>query len=564
METGHEYEAPPSVAKVLQERIARLTVEALQVLQTSAILGDRATLDRVEKVLELSPHQLLSAVEELGRAAMLRSQSDGIGSAARQLQPLHDFLSSAATSQLTPVSLAFIHRRCAEVLEREIPQETKPTTLLWACAGHRRDAGDRERALALSLSCAEHLLGVGLARDSCIAFQKSLEYCVADEERLGVLPRLAFAFQMDAEWNRSKDVLRKCIELSARLDPSASTHNEFELQLLYARFQSSLEFSVLLQDLIPCVECVSASPAHRVRAAVMALKIATDTGPGELIDALYQRVAPILNQADVPERGRQELEIVYQTLRADAPIPLTDLTRFVEAATRTDGLDYLNTVLTVASACRISGRYGEGMAFVTQAIEHARSHKLTNRLAQAYLAAVRLHIAASEFAKADSALLEAQRCATSSDDPRAHAEPLLLEARIAIETGDWGRAEAAFGKIDAAIPEGSASRKAHFFALAIHFQLTQPFNPGSMQVLVNELQKAHAVIQGIGVQDFESYALFLGLNALGQESEAKSVLREYVYKHRRSRWPLPKKMRAALKLPNMDTLGREPARATFR
>ena len=71
IETGHRYQAPPSVTKVLQERLSRLSGEALQVLQTCAVLTDHATLDRVERILEYPLHQLLSAVGELSRAAML-------------------------------------------------------------------------------------------------------------------------------------------------------------------------------------------------------------------------------------------------------------------------------------------------------------------------------------------------------------------------------------------------------------------------------------------------------------------------------------------------------------
>src|SRR5205823_5164058 len=70
IETGQRYEAPPSISKVLQQRLSRLSSEALQVLQTCAVLSDHASIERVERVLEFHPHQLLSAVEELSKAAM--------------------------------------------------------------------------------------------------------------------------------------------------------------------------------------------------------------------------------------------------------------------------------------------------------------------------------------------------------------------------------------------------------------------------------------------------------------------------------------------------------------
>jgi DNA-binding SARP family transcriptional activator len=546
IETGHRHEAPPSVTKVLQDRLARLSGEALRVLQSCAILSDHATLDRVEKVLEYPPHMLLNAVEELSKAAMLSMPGEGFDTGGGFLQPKHDFLSSAAMARLSPVSLAFLHRRVADVLEREIVQEAMATTLLWACASHRHHAGDRERALFLSLSCAEHLLDMGLARDSCVAFQKSLDYCITDEQRLQVLPRLAVAFQMDGKWDRSKDVLRTCVRLSAKVQPTSDPHNDFELLLLEAEYQSSFEYSTLLHQIVPCVECQEATPRHRVRAAIMALKIATDTGPADAVDSLYHHVAPLLENKDVPKRSRLELEIVYRTLRGNDVLPVAVLREFADSADKADGLGYFNALLTAASACRISGRYNEGMEFVSEATEYVISHKLTSRLPQALIAAVRLHCAVEAFDKADSVLRDVLQQDIASDDPHRRSEPSFLEARIAIERGDLSRAINAFGKLERVPRTYSASRRAYYFALGVHIQLMERATHDEIEPLVTALEEAHSFIQGIGTKDFESYALFLGLSAIGQGTRGAEVLREYVRKHRRSRWPLSQNIKAAI------------------
>ncbi|HKG97215.1 MAG TPA: AAA family ATPase, partial [Pyrinomonadaceae bacterium] len=292
IETGRRHEAPPSITKVLQERISRLSADALQVLQTCAALGEHATLDRVERVLEYHPHQLLSAVEELSKAAMLRPFGDSVDAEAGQFQPRHDFLSAAALDRLAPVSRAFIHRRSGEILEREFAEQTMPTTLLWACATHFHLAGDRERARTLSISCAEHLLEVGLAHDACAAFQRSLEYCFTDDQRLTLLPRLAFAFQLDGEWQNCQRVLRKCIELTTKGARADNSRHEFELLLLEARYQSTYDYDALLPEIMACVESEHAAPSHRVRAAVLALKLATDFGTSATLDAIYRQISP--------------------------------------------------------------------------------------------------------------------------------------------------------------------------------------------------------------------------------------------------------------------------------
>ncbi|MGH9549660.1 MAG: ATP-binding protein, partial [Terriglobales bacterium] len=126
IETGKQYEAPPSVSRVLQERLSRVSDQALQVLQTCAVLGEQATLARVQQVLQCPSHRLLLAVEELSKAAMLGSQVEREGGDP-PLRLRHELLSTAAVRRLAAVSLAFLHRRSAEVLEEEITQGAVPT-----------------------------------------------------------------------------------------------------------------------------------------------------------------------------------------------------------------------------------------------------------------------------------------------------------------------------------------------------------------------------------------------------------------------------------------------------
>lgn len=182
------------------------------------------------------------------------------------------------------------------------------------------------------MACAEHLLDLGLAEGAAAAFHKSLDYCGTDGERLNVLPRLAFCYQLGGEWERSKEVLRLCIRLAGNADPSLNGHNDFELRLFAARHQSALDFSSLLADIVPCVESADASPAHRVKAAILALKIATDIGPMQALDSIYACVEPLLDNDEVSETARLELKTIYRTTRGHEIIPLQELRRFTESA----------------------------------------------------------------------------------------------------------------------------------------------------------------------------------------------------------------------------------------
>jgi DNA-binding SARP family transcriptional activator/tetratricopeptide (TPR) repeat protein len=545
-ETGGRYEAPPSVAKVLHERLARLSREALHVLQTCAVLGECATIDRVDKVLGYQPHMLLAAIEELSNAAMLSSPNQESDSANSQLQPRHDFLSSTAIRRLAPLSLAFLHRRAADVLEPEIAQEIMPTTLLWACASHRHNAGDRERALFLTMSCAEHLLEVGLAHDAALAFQRSMEYCVADAQRLKLLPRLAVAQELDSDWDKSNQTLAAAVKLAAKENPTSGQHNTYELLLLEARRRRGYDFTDLLYETMRCVEQKTASAAHRIGAAITATKVATDFGRTDYIDAVYDQVLPLFNSPGVSEQAQLELQIIYRTLRGKEAVQLEDLQRFADLVRTSEGeLAYSHALQTSATVCRHSARYREGLEFLSAASDHATVNRLHARLPELSLAFARLHIAAGEFKKAGEALPEASKQANEGN-AALNDELHFMEARLAVETGDITRAVAALKCVVEPISAFSVSRRGYYYALEIHIRLAQRADVGDVSSLVAELERAHCQVRALGQQDFEAYALFLGLRYIGQLERATERLREYS-ENRRARWPLPQAIRDALR-----------------
>jgi DNA-binding SARP family transcriptional activator len=549
-ETGGRYEAPPSVTKVLQERLARLSGEALHVLQTCAVLGDCATIDRVEKVLGYQPHVLLAAIDELSKAAMLSSGSQENDSTSSQLQPRHDFLSSAAIGRLAPLSLAFLHRRAADVLEPEIAQETMPTTLLWACATHRHNAGDRERALFLTMSCAEHLLEVGLAHDASLAFQRSMEYCVADVQRLKLLPRLAVALELDNDRDKSKQALATAVQLAAKEDPTNSQHNDYELLLLEAERRGGYDLTDLLHEAMRCVEQKTASAAHRIGAAITATKVATDFGRTDYIDAIHDQVLPLFHDPDVSERARLELQIIYSTLRSRSAVPLEDLRRFADLVRMSEGeLAYSLALQTSATVCRHTVRYREGLEFLSAASAHATVNKFHARLPEILMAFVRLHIAAGEFERANEALREAATHRTNEGNTSLNNEVHFMEARLAVESGDIPRAVAALKRVVEPISAFTVTRRGYYRALEIHIGLAQKADLDTVARLVSELDLVHCQVRGLGLQDFEAYALFLGLRYIGQFERGAERLREYFNEQRRFRWPLPRAIRDALGSP---------------
>jgi hypothetical protein len=551
IETGRTYQAPPSVSRVIQGRLSRLSSQALQLLQTSAVLNDFATLERVERVLEYEPHQLLSAVEELSKAAML-AMRDRSEMSELHIQPKHDYLASAALSSLSPVSLAFLHKRAADVLETELTQKTVSPSLLWACATHRHHAGDRSRAISLRISCAEHLLELGLARDACSAFQRTLQYCASDSDRLRVLSRLARAFELDGEWNRSIETLRTCMALTAKCEPSCSEHNDYELLMLDARHRSALDFTALMEESLRCVYCELASPRHRVGASVLAMKLAVDFGSSDELDRIYRTVEAFLDSPDVSELHSMQAQTIYRTMRGDGLVPLHELRGLAEVARRINGeLGYSCAVVMAASACRMSSRYTEGLEFSAQALAHATLHRLHSRRREIILGEVSLHILGGAFDRAKEALKEIRKYPSDSDSAKERDEINSFEARIALEEGDYDSAALAFARIGGVSPTHSVSRRGFYLALELQIRVGERASKEIIQPLVEELEATHSQMRGLGSQDFECYSLFLGLNALGKRERGVAFLRKH-FEQRRGKWPLPPTLIKALKASGLE------------
>jgi hypothetical protein len=556
VENGQTFEAPPSITKILDDRVARLGRDSRQVLQAASVLGDHASIERIQKVLDIPSHRLLTAVEELSAAVMLKANNQDPGNGCDYLQPRHDLLCSAVLKPLATPALAFFHRRAADVIESEFAGVSMPIGLLWACATHRDAAGDHNKALAVSLACAEHLLDVGLVADSVGAFQKSLEYCASDDTRLRVLPRLAHAAQVNGDWNKATDALRACIRLASKIEPE-SGHSDFELTLFGVRHQSDLNFAALLQDLMPCVTCNTASPDHRVRAAILALKIATDFGPPDTLDTIFESVQSLLDDQRVESAWGLELLIIYRTTRRHEAVPIGELQALADNARRVGGeAAYASALWTASSACRITGRYNDAHEFLNRAYALAREKKRWSLLYRLHVVEIRLHFSEENY---DAAAETLQRATTYSVPPDdfTRTDLLAYAVRLALQRGELVNAKKLFDDLGPISNEHSPRRRAHSFALLVRIKLMDFVDGEELRSLVNQLSVESGRVRALGGHDFEAYSLYLGLTAIGEDGAAKKMLTEYVLNERQAGCPLPTCMRDALVVANTHSTSSE-------
>jgi hypothetical protein len=384
------------------------------------------------------------------------------------------------------------------------------------------------------------MLRVGLAKESIVALERALEYCDADSERLKVLQRLAFAFEITGEWGRSKDALNTCMQFCEKTDPEHGKHNDYELLLLDARQRSAMDFLTLLQDSVECTESESATPSHRVGAAVIALKLAVDFGDQDVFDRVYENVRPFLNNEFVSQRCRLEISLIHTTTRSNKPVSTESLWAFAQVARESEGeIAYSRALAICASACRLTARYADGLEILSAAIAHANSLHLQQRVWELKLALVNLHISAANYRAATNVLAEVEELVDPSDNVKARFEILCNKTRIAFETGQLLEAVRTYNELEPSSPTYSVCRKGYRLALEIRVHLVQGIVNERLRGLVQELEKAHLTMRAWGPQDFEVHALYLGLVGVGCKPRANQLLRDYVHLHRKEPWPLP-------------------------
>jgi len=548
LETGKQHEFPPSISAVVDDRLSRLSCDALQVLQTCAVLGVNATIDRVERVLEIKSHRLLSSIQELSVAGMLQEEGNTLPDISEQLNTRHDLLAIAALRRLARKPLALLHRRAGTVLERESIRNSASTSLLWACAFHWRHAGDRERAFRAALSCAEHLLEAGLPFDAAQALERVLEYCVTDEQRLLVLPRLAVSLQMQGQWERSVQILRRARQIRTQTDPSANVHDEVELALFDAAWRGSLDHSTLLREIRACVGSIDAPLIHRVGCGLLGLKVASAMTEISVMKELYQTILPLLNDSRVPPATRPQVDMIFHSICGDAHTAAEATEQFLEIA-RAD-----QTLLTFASALanagvakRLAGRKEEAEKLFIESLDYSIAHGLTGRATFAAHSLVRVYLAAGEIQNARAMMERADLITYPAGDVHLIADQLYLAARISLEEGNI---QDASSKYELIVAETRANqmlnRRTAVLALGIRIEILEAPSYEKLWPLVAELEAGHLILRGGGWQDFEAHALYLGLSACGKAARANMLLTEYATIYRLEKWPLPRNLEELL------------------
>jgi tetratricopeptide (TPR) repeat protein len=155
---------PKIVRQIILHRLERRSLTAQRVAQVAAIAGTDFTLELAAYALECKPLELQDTLEELEKAQIMRGE---------RFQ--HDLLQEAVRAGISSSIKRFLHRKCANFLEKH----GDPT----AVAQHWLEALEYNYAVPAMISAAEAAQGMGRNFDAIDLLEQAISLPAALEHR---------------------------------------------------------------------------------------------------------------------------------------------------------------------------------------------------------------------------------------------------------------------------------------------------------------------------------------------------------------------------------------------
>jgi DNA-binding SARP family transcriptional activator/tetratricopeptide (TPR) repeat protein len=544
IETGAEHQVPPSLSAVLRQRVCRLDSDALQLLQTCALLENNSTLERIEAVLEHDAHNLLRSINALGSADMIVADlADGATSTGDLFASKHELLSNVALTQLSTPARRFLHRRIAQVLEAEIGERFLARTL-WDCAKHWQLAGDSRRAWNVATSCASHLMELGLATASAEAYTRCLAFCTTDEQRLEILTAQTSAYYSMSAWTSVREGAMAVRALRQRLSPGAFVHDEIELMDLRAEWQS-LEWDIVLKKARKCLDSIDAPPGHRAEAGVMVLMLLGFEGNCPDLGDAYERIEHLSSCSEVRAATKLQARMVYHTNVGDLGKGVVAARQLV-AEQQTNGNigDQFRAHCNAGVTFRVAGLFAEAEASFAEALSIAESHGLQPALERVLPLIANMALEIGDIEVAKTCLLRLESLPLDPSNALSILESRGIAVRLALHCGNGVEASSILPMTYAAACIDPIHHR-RTYNLALHAAVQLAIKGQASSECLRALRESFEASKAGVHQAYAASVLCVCLRRSGAKNKAESTLAEYC-KSRREPWPFPTHLLDAL------------------
>lgn len=544
-ETKQRHTIPPSISSVIRERISRLGETATQILQACSILAEHSTLERIERMLGHPGYLLLRGIQQLSGASMInRAPQSGSADASSRLRVRHDLISGFILEELDSQSKSLLHRRAGAVLEEETAVPSPDASLMWACAFHWRHAGEPEKAYELAKRCAAHLLRVGLPEAAADAMDLARPFCKNKGQEIELLEMKISALEVASKFADLRNTINELRALQGALEQ----HDEIELKYLDASWRTSFEFKDSLTHARNCVSSHDATPDHRLRAACLVMKMASERGEFQIMDETYASILPLFEVQLADDMPRFDVQLIYECVRGDlsAASPLAyGLARVGRLANDTNLA--IRALKNAATALRACGKTAEACELLSEGVDRANSARAYELARMLVVELARTWLIAGETQKAR---FEMDRVLSphlpEPGDSHAKLDFLTINARLCLQENRVEEASNFYKKILPFVSALAVDRREMVLAIGIRLGTAAAWPRKELAPMVSELQSVYQICRHSNAQDYEVYSLYLGLSALGQEQKATALLLDYCANFRKDASRLPTKIKEIL------------------
>lgn len=286
--TRERFVVPSQLSSIVDQRIRSLSDGARDVLETVVALGKRATVTRLEKVLQETGPALLRFTRELGAARLITGDLE--------VRASHWLIVESVQRNAFPVSQRLLYRRIAMVLEDEL-NVAGDSAELWGCAETWVAAGEPQRAASMIAICAEHALSIGRAKEAAdLYFRASTTVEGAHSE-----PYAEASIRAAISGGEGGRVLRAMPLLASRV--GKRIHDDIELAEIRALFWGETEIIARLPALVECFHSDGTTLIHRLTAARAFLAVC---GNGQLVQHAIDVRYLIESLLDEPTADEEE------------------------------------------------------------------------------------------------------------------------------------------------------------------------------------------------------------------------------------------------------------------
>jgi len=540
VETGDAGGIPPTLQALLDRRIERLPTAAVRALQTIALLGPYASLDRIMESLQLPTHELLAALEQLEKEGYLAQDEAA-------LVVSHELVGKAAVSRLSTLVCAALRSSIADAFEREFSTSGESTVLLQAL--HQTELSGRTDAVLRFLIKYDNAL-VDSGRP--VGLLKSLNRLTSTASAVPVaaeLRRLQARLELaSGEYAKFLALGPSGLSLPTNLESISVSDAEDALSIVDSAYRADpfVDREELADFALQVVRAGHLRRATRLRAAEIGLVIASNTCDSVMADALFQSIAPTEKEIFSEDRVWR-MALLYHTIFGSLEVASHIASAlFAKALSQSASTTSYQDAGRAAFALRMCGKLDSAVDAFSLSFRTAIEIDAP-RLAQfpAWQLA-NLYLERGDESKANDWTDTLAKLFESEEDEVSSSFVVAYFCRLAIYNGQFDIAIELVERCKRSHPR-FPTVKAHAYVVALEIG-TQLLHPDWIpsDALLEVASARYEATSRFGTSDFLSTVYFKALDRAGRHIEAARLATEYVHVRRRDRSPLAADLRRQL------------------